>query len=295
MAISTYSELQTAVANWLDRDDLSARIPEFVALAETRMNRVLRIRIMEKEQILSTIGGSKRYLMPTDYLQMLAIKYNNTQIASTTLSVSINDSATSITLTDASSFSNSGTILLGTEQITYSGKVANVLTVSARGANGTSAASHTAGATAVEIYTTWGTGSISTGASTIRTMQYITPEIMARTSTGTSTGLPQSYTMRAGYLFLGPVPDAVYTVEMTYYAKIPALSDVATTNTMLTDNPDLYLYGSLLEAEPFLMNDSRVQLWATAFGEAVNNLQLQDDKDSHSGTELRVMNTGGYY
>ena len=100
MAISTYSELQTAVANWLDRDDLSARIPEFVALAETRMNRVLRIRIMEKEQILSTIGGSKRYLMPTDYLQMLAIKYNNTQIASTTLSVSINDSATSITLTD---------------------------------------------------------------------------------------------------------------------------------------------------------------------------------------------------
>jgi|TARA_R110000824_G_scaffold140275_2_gene306034 hypothetical protein len=295
MAISTYSELQTAVANWLDRDDLSARIPEFVTLAETRMNRVLRIRIMEKEQILSTIGGSKRYLMPTDYLQMLAIKYNNSQIASTTLNGDINDSVASITLTDASSFSASGTILVGTEQITYSSIAGNILTVSARGANSTTPAEHTTGATVVEIYTTWGTGSISTGASTIRTMQYITPEIMARTNTGTSTGLPQSYTMRAGYIFFGPVPDAVYTIEMTYYSKIPSLSDITTTSTMLTENPDLYLYGALLEAEPFLMNDARIQLWATAFGEAVNNLQLQDDKDSHSGTELRVMNTGGYY
>jgi hypothetical protein len=295
MAISTYSELQTAVANWLDRDDLDARIPEFITLAETRMNRVLRIRIMESVKIISTISGSKRYLMPTDYLQMLAIKYNNSQIASTTLNGDITDSATSITLTDASSFSSSGTILAGTEQITYSSIGGNVLTVSARGVNSTTAAAHTSGVTIVEVYPDWTAGSISTGASTIRTMQYITPEIMARTNAGTSIGLPQSYTMRAGYMFLGPVPDAVYSIEMTYYAKIASLTDAATTNSMLTNNPDLYLYGALLEAEPFIMNDARVQLWATAFGEAINNLQLQDDKDSHSGTELRVMNTGGYY
>ena len=64
---------------------------------------------------------------------------------------------------------------------------------------------------------------------------------------------------------------------------------------MLTQNPDIYLYGSLLEAEPFLMNDQRVQLWATAYRQAVNDLQVQDDKDRHSGSELRVMNTSGYY
>ena len=39
MAIGTYAELQTAVANWLDRDDLTDRIPEFIALAEAKMNR----------------------------------------------------------------------------------------------------------------------------------------------------------------------------------------------------------------------------------------------------------------
>ena len=47
MAISTFAELKTAAANWLDRSDLTDRIPEFIALAEARFNRVLRIRDME--------------------------------------------------------------------------------------------------------------------------------------------------------------------------------------------------------------------------------------------------------
>jgi hypothetical protein len=42
MAITTNAQLETAIGNWMDRDDLSARIPEFVALAEARFNRILR-------------------------------------------------------------------------------------------------------------------------------------------------------------------------------------------------------------------------------------------------------------
>ena len=80
-----------------------------------------------------------------------------------------------------------------------------------------------------------------------------------------------------------------------FYKKIDALSDSNTTEQMLTDNPDAYLYGALLEAEPFLMNDQRVQLWATAFQESLRALQEQDNKDRHSGSAMRVMNTGGYY
>ena len=80
-----------------------------------------------------------------------------------------------------------------------------------------------------------------------------------------------------------------------FYKKIDALSDSNTTEQMLTINPDVYLYGALLEAEPFLMNDQRVQLWATAFQESLNALQEQDNKDRHSGSAMRVMNTGGYY
>jgi hypothetical protein len=47
MAITTYAELQAAAANWLVRGDLTARIPEFITLAEARLNRVLRARMAE--------------------------------------------------------------------------------------------------------------------------------------------------------------------------------------------------------------------------------------------------------
>ena len=38
MAIGTYAELKTAIANFLARDDLTDRIPEFISLAEARMS-----------------------------------------------------------------------------------------------------------------------------------------------------------------------------------------------------------------------------------------------------------------
>ena len=43
------------------------------------------------------------------------------------------------------------------------------------------------------------------------------------------------------------------------------------------------------------MNDARIPIWANAFRQSMTDLQEQDDKDSHSGNEMRVMNVGGYY
>ncbi len=73
----------------------------------------------------------------------------------TTLNGSINSSATSITLTSAASFTSSGTIVIDTESITYSGKSTNTLTGCVRGANGTTAAAHTSGATVTQVASTW--------------------------------------------------------------------------------------------------------------------------------------------
>ena len=125
-------------------------------------------------------------------------------------------------------------------------------------------------------------------------LAYITPEMMTRLWAGSSKGRPEVFTIIADNVRLGPNPDAVYTTSMLYYKTFTALSDSATTNDMLTNNPDVYLYGTLLEAEPFIMNDGRVQLWATAFKQAIDDIQNQDNKDRHSGSQLRVMNTGGY-
>jgi hypothetical protein len=47
VSISNYDELKTAVANWLERSDLTSRIPEFIAFGEDRIGTDLRIRAME--------------------------------------------------------------------------------------------------------------------------------------------------------------------------------------------------------------------------------------------------------
>jgi len=75
----------------------------------------------------------------------------------TTLNGGINSSATSIVLTSAASFSTSGTIVIDTESITYSGKSTNTLTGCTRGANGSTAAAHLTGAVVTQV-TTSGTG-----------------------------------------------------------------------------------------------------------------------------------------
>ena len=208
MAISTYDELKTAVANWLDRDDLTDRIPEFIALAEARMNRVLRLRMMESKYTASTVASQRNYALPTGYIQMRNFQINT---------------------------------------------------------------------------------------SPVTPLQYVSPEIYDRLWGGSTGGTPQFYTIITNEIQLGPVPGSVLTLEMLFYKKITALSGTNTTEQMLTDNPDIYLYGALLEAEPFIMNDERVGLWAKGFEQAVINLQEQDNKDRHSGSALRVMNTSGYY
>ena len=48
MALTTFDELKASIADFLNRDDLTAVIPDFVKLAETKMNRELRHWRMEK-------------------------------------------------------------------------------------------------------------------------------------------------------------------------------------------------------------------------------------------------------
>jgi hypothetical protein len=74
--------------------------------------------------------------------------------ASTTLNGSINNSVTSIILTSATSFPTSGTILIDSEKITYTGKSTNTLTGCVRGALSTTAASHTNTTVVTEFITT---------------------------------------------------------------------------------------------------------------------------------------------
>jgi hypothetical protein len=68
MALSTYAELQAAIASWLARDDLTAYIPDFITLFEGKAARVLRVRPMETTETLEPDEGE--VTLPSDYLGM---------------------------------------------------------------------------------------------------------------------------------------------------------------------------------------------------------------------------------
>ena len=76
MALSTFTELKDAIADWLDRSDLTARIPDFIALAEARINRELRIRPMEVRSTMETTSGQQYFNLPGGYIQMRNIQLN---------------------------------------------------------------------------------------------------------------------------------------------------------------------------------------------------------------------------
>lgn len=73
MALATYSDLQTSVANWLHRSDLTAQIPDFISLAESRLNRLLTLRSMETDAVLSSTPASRYITLPTDFNSPVAL------------------------------------------------------------------------------------------------------------------------------------------------------------------------------------------------------------------------------
>lgn len=72
MAITKRSELEAAIAGWIDRADLTARIPEFIMLCEARLNRVLRCADMVKRKTAQT--DQDFISLPTDWLEMISLE-----------------------------------------------------------------------------------------------------------------------------------------------------------------------------------------------------------------------------
>ena len=73
MSITNYSELLTAVANWINRGDLTDRIPEYIAFAEAKMNGRLRVRQMEAST--TDTMSSSAITLPSDWMAFKSIWY----------------------------------------------------------------------------------------------------------------------------------------------------------------------------------------------------------------------------
>ena len=105
-------------------------------------------------------------------------------------------------------------------------------------------------------------------------------------NTYVSAGRPLYYTIIGTQLEVIPTPDTSYTGELTYYGKITALSDSNTSNWLLAYAPDLYLYGALLEATPYLKDDDRLAVWSTLYTNSIGDIEVADQRASVASTPI---------
>ena len=203
MALATYDDLKAAIADWLNRTDLTAQIPDFIALTEASLNRDLRTREMVTTASLTVTAGNAL-----------------------------------VAMTDA---------------------MAEVRSVVLR-----------------------------TNPKAV--LQYLTLQALDARYALSVSGKPSAYTVSGAALKLAPVPDAAYALDVTYYAPVTALSDENPSNWVLASHPDLYLYGALVQASPFLGDDGRISTWAELYGRALGMLEAADTRAQWAGSPL-VMDT----
>lgn len=114
-----------------------------------------------------------------------------------------------------------------------------------------------------------------------------------RAKVNNTAGDPCFYTHSGNTFELYPTPSASTEIELLYYAKIPALSDSNTTNWLLDEAPDLYLYGALIHTAGYLHEDARMGTWAQLYGAAMQKLNSSSEKARFSGSGL-TMKIRGY-
>lgn len=73
MALANYSDLQTAISAWAKRSDLTSRLPDFIALAESRIKSLVRLRSLDTETSLSTTINSDVIALPSDFKSPIAL------------------------------------------------------------------------------------------------------------------------------------------------------------------------------------------------------------------------------
>ena len=201
MSFATYSDLQTSIAGYLARSDLTSQIPDFITFAENRLRRELRIRQMLKSVTTATVSGDSTVELPADFIEIRDF----------------------VVLTNP-----------------------------------------------------------------IQPMSYSSPSALSNDPRASEVGVPKSYTILANEFLLSPPPDGIYTLRMLYFAAPAYLSSSNASNVFLNIAPDALLYASLIEAEPYLYNDARINTWGTMYDRAIASLAKSDEQGQYSGVPLAM-------
>lgn len=97
------------------------------------------------------------------------------------------------------------------------------------------------------------------------------------------TGVPRVVAIVDGNFVFAPVPDQAYDMVASYYAGFDVLADDNTSNWVLANHPDAYLFGSLMYLAPYMNEDNRIQVWSGAYETAVEEIHQAQQREQYSG------------
>jgi hypothetical protein len=93
----------------------------------------------------------------------------------------------------------------------------------------------------------------------------------------TQTGTPSYYAdYDYNHWLVAPTPNSAYAFEVLYYQRVQPLDSSNQTNWFTIYAPQAMLYGTLLQAMPFLKNDDRIPMWKAQYDAVVNSLKSED-------------------
>lgn len=107
---------------------------------------------------------------------------------------------------------------------------------------------------------------------------------------GGGTARPYLISRDATNFVFGPEPDSDYTIKGVYWAKPTLLRNFASdaaAHWIILNASDLPLYGALLEAQPFLMNDKRIGVWQSFYDRAVQDYRDLNKEEDVSGSPVQ--------
>lgn len=128
----------------------------------------------------------------------------------------------------------------------------------------------------------------SSDSSTSRQIGYVTPAWLRGRYNSADSGDPVVYTIEGSNIVIRMVDDTASAFSHRYYQKIPALSDSATTNWLLTAHPDAYLFGSLVEAQAFIIDADKAGLWKLRRDEVCEEIQKLSNANRGAGPQRPI-------
>jgi hypothetical protein len=116
-------------------------------------------------------------------------------------------------------------------------------------------------------------------------LEYLTPELSDKWYSSGESGIPKFYTMVGNQIRLVPPPSSSDTnVRISYWQKIEALSSGNTTNWLLEDYPDAYLYGSLMHARVFVQDPQIAQYFQQGYAQVMSEIERAGKKSNIGGS-----------